>query len=47
MLGPGDLRNERLKLAVRLLDGPQTVAAALPSPGSALLGQKVCWCFRV
>lgn len=44
VFGPDDLRNQRLKLAARLLDGPQTVAEALPSPGSALLGQEVCVC---
>eukprot|EP00903_Cladosiphon_okamuranus_P008564 g8218.t1 len=40
VLGPDDLRNQRFKLVARLLDGPETVAKALPSPGSALLGQE-------
>lgn len=42
VLGRDDLRNQRLKLAVRLLDGPRVVAKALPSAGSVMLGQKVC-----
>ncbi|CAM9234424.1 unnamed protein product [Pylaiella littoralis] len=40
VLGRDDLRNQRLKLAVRLLDGPRVVAKALPSAGSVMLGQK-------
>lgn len=46
VLGPDDLRNQRLKLAARLLDGPRTVGEALPSQGSVLLGQEVCVCVR-
>eukprot|EP00752_Nemacystus_decipiens_P008027 g7173.t1 len=40
VLGIDDVRNQRLKLATRLLDAPQSVAEALPSQGSVLLGQQ-------
>lgn len=36
--GQGD---QRIKLAVSLLDGPQVVAEALPESGSSLLGHEV------